>query len=84
VLIVTSGLQREVRSIALRELPDVSLVERGDRSGSVVFGAPSKLLLPESWPGASKHAPPGFDLIANAREVYDRIQDTRQALLGPA
>jgi hypothetical protein len=83
LLIVSGVFQRQVKSISLRNLPELTLSERADRSGSISFGGVpvmNRWLAGSSWPGTRRQLPPSFDLIENARQVYGQIQSAQRAL----
>jgi len=85
VLIVSGLFQRQVKSLSLRNLPELTLSERGDRSGNIIFGFGSVppmygWLAGSSWLGRSRQLPPSFELIENARQVYRQIQTAQRAL----
>ena len=74
VLIVSGLFQRQVKSLSLRNLPELTLSERGDRSGNIIFGFGSVppmygWLAGSSWLGRSRQLPPSFELIENARQI---------------
>jgi hypothetical protein len=84
--IIVSGLfNREVRSLELHSLGEISLRERPDRSGTVSFGAStsaggwSAQMMAPSWPGAGRYLPPSFEMIENARTVYEQIRQHQHA-----
>jgi hypothetical protein len=83
-LLVVSGLfQRQVKSIPLRGLPELTLKERGDRSGTIVFGSVLSLyggLANSSWPGSGSQSSPSFEMIENVRQVYEQIRTAQRAL----
>jgi Bacterial PH domain len=82
VLIVSGLFARRVTSLNLRTLRDVSLSERGDRSGTITFGASHPLVMwagAMSWPGAGQFHAPSFELIAEARSVYSRVRDAQKS-----
>jgi hypothetical protein len=84
ILMVFSGLQRQVKSFSLRNLPELTLKERGDRSGTITFGSASPMygwLADSSWPGMGKQLSPRFDMVENVRQVYGHIQSAQRALL---
>jgi hypothetical protein len=85
-VIICSGLMsREVKSLNLQGLNDISLKEKSDRSGSITFGASNPMYAMwagTSWPGMSKRQAPMFDLIGDARKVYDLIRETQQQVRG--
>lgn len=77
-IIITGGLfGRRTKSLNLRTLSDVSLSERADGSATITFG-PSLVTGPvfpsRSWPGARRYAPPAFEMIDSAGEVYDLVR----------
>ena len=79
--IIVSGIfSRSVRSINLETTPEITLSERPDRSGTITFGSPpaygrsgQRDLL---FPGMSGQA--AFDMIDDARTVYDIIEKAKQ------
>ncbi|MFN0243546.1 MAG: hypothetical protein ACKVWV_11695 [Planctomycetota bacterium] len=83
-VIVSGRRTRKVTSIQLRALAAVSLSERPDRSGSIVFGSNGNgrtwrtPLLPRSWPGMDRYLPPAFESIEEVRAVYERIGELRR------
>ncbi|MHA3770563.1 PH domain-containing protein [Verrucomicrobiota bacterium sgz303538] len=81
-IIIISGLfSQQIKSLQLRTLTDVSLTQRGEGSGSITFG-PTHFMngfFPAgSWPGTARYAPPSFDLIDGAKEVYDVIRSAQR------
>ena len=82
ILIVSGLFTQQTKSLQLRTLTDVSLTQRGDRSGTITFGPTHHMgvFFPAgSWPGASRYSPPSFDLIERAKEVYDIIRNAQRA-----
>jgi len=80
--IIASGIfSRNVRSINLQTTPEITLIERPDRSGTITFGSPSAAY--GRWgqrdllfPGTSSQ--PAFDMIDDARTVYGIIEKAKQ------
>ena len=56
-IIILKGLAgTQVKSLALRALPDLSLNERSDRRGTITFGSATPWSgLGNSWPGAASY-----------------------------
>ena len=81
-IIIVSGLFfRQIKSLQLRTLTDVSLTERDDRSGTITFGPTlpfNNLFGGSSWPGRSRTSSPSFDTIATAKDVYDVIRGAQK------
>jgi Bacterial PH domain len=75
VVIVSGLINRRITSILLPRLGKVSLNERSDRSGSIIFGArspgPAFNLL-----GSARG--PAFDLLDDARQVYNLIREAQR------
>ncbi len=83
-LITVSGLfGRQVRSIELTSLGEITLRERPDKSGTVILGSTggpngwASSLMSPSWPGAARYLPPMLEAIDNARAVYEKIRATK-------
>lgn len=81
ILIVSGLFSQQTKSLQLRTLTDVSLTQRSDGSGTITFG-PTHLLnsfFPAgAWPGAGRYAPPSFDLIERAKDVYDIVRKAQR------
>lgn len=82
-LIIAGGPWRStVRSISLDTLTNLELNELGNDRGTITFGstfARSRWQGQSSWPGTP--STPAFDLIANAKQVFDLIGEARRAAL---
>jgi hypothetical protein len=84
--IIVSGLfNRKVRSLVLDSICEISVTERPDHSGTISLGTPivangwSPRMMSPSWPGAAKYLPPSFEMIENAKKVYEQIGEHRRA-----
>jgi hypothetical protein len=83
VLIASGLFQRQVKSLSLRGLPEITITERRDRSGTITFGIIPAMygwLAGSSWPGLGKQLPPSFEMIENVRQVYGQVQSAQRAL----
>jgi len=82
--IILSGLfTREIRSIPLDNMADITLKEGSDNQGTITLGAGSwrgPAMVAPGWPGASRYLPPMFDMIDNPRNVYDLLMGARKSL----
>jgi len=82
-IIILSGIfSRQVKSLQLRTLSDISLNQGSGDVGTITFG-PSQntmnIFMPSgSWPGAARYAPPSFDLIERPKEVYNIIRQAQK------
>ena len=80
--IIISGLfHRSVKSLNIAALNDVALTEKHDGSGTITLGA----ALPwqtwfggSGWPGSRQYAIPSFEMIDNARQVYEIIRESQR------
>jgi len=83
-IIVSGVFAREVKSLDLSTLGEISVSERADRSGTISLGtvdpryAMAARMMPQSWPGMGKHLPPAFEMIEDAKMVYEKIRAQRQ------
>lgn len=79
-IIVGGVVGRNVTSVTLRGLNEVSIQERSDRSGTVTFGSanPAYAMWGRSWPGSAKKLPPAFDAIEDVRRVYSMVQEAQR------
>ena len=82
-LIVSGLFSRNVRSVELRTVQEINLRESGDRTGSIIFGAPpfGASMATPSWPGMSGRLAPAFDMIPDARSVYNQVRSAQSSLL---
>jgi hypothetical protein len=80
IVIVAGLFGRSVQSLTLNALPGLSLNERASGQGTISFGAGQGLWLQGAgWPtGRGRYAPPCFDSIADARQVYELIRRAQQ------
>lgn len=78
-LILLTGLfSRQTRSLQLQNLPEISLNERRDGNGTIVFGS-NPGVFPFSQTQNRQPVSPSFDLIQQAREVSDIIRRAQKA-----
>ncbi len=80
LIIVKTLLNSKVSSFDHATLANLNLVERGDRSGDILFGTPFAMssFANSSWPGGGRYAAPGFYLLPDARTVYNQIRAIQQ------
>jgi hypothetical protein len=81
VIIVTGFFARQVKSLNLRTLDDISLTEHKNGRGVISFGPmhPFAQRLPAGLgPWNSYFSSPGFEMIDGAREVYELLRQTQR------
>jgi hypothetical protein len=83
VLIFSGIFRRETKSLTLRNIPEISLVEANDGSGTISFGS----LPPFSsftgggiagWPGSRRSLPPQFEMIEDVAAVAALVRDAQR------
>lgn len=86
ILMVSELFGRKIQSLNLRNLPQLTLDEKADGSGSILFGASgySNAWGNASWPTQlnSRHSSPqvpSFEMIGSVRRVYNIIQEAQHA-----
>lgn len=82
IIIVSGLLSRTVKSIDLKTLSEMSLSERRNGSGSILFGptSPFDWMNMPGWPGMGSRMAARFDLIPNVRSVYEAIRTAQRSL----
>ena len=81
VIIVSGLFKQTVKSLDIKSLDNISLVEKANGAGSIIFGqaAPAGAGYGMGgFPGRSQYTTPQFELIENARNVYSEIQSARE------
>jgi len=82
-LIIKSGVfSKKITSLNIDNLPGLTLIEKGDRSGTVVLGnetAYGEFFRGSGVPEGKYRVAPAFELIKNARKVYTQITDIQKA-----
>ncbi len=79
--IIVSGLfSRNVKSIDLKTTSEIAISERGDKSGTITFGAtPFGAMRRYSWSFNPASGTPAFEMIEDVRSVYRIIEQVRNA-----
>jgi hypothetical protein len=81
-IILSGGLSRSLSSVPLRTLTGLTLQERRSGVGTVVFGSQEGSGWMAGWPGAHPQSSPRFELIPEARHVYEQAREAQAKLLG--
>jgi hypothetical protein len=82
VVIVSGVFARQVKSLSIDTLTDVSLTERGDGAGTITFGSIPPFYWwynGAGWPGFGHQAVPNFELAGEARQVYEIVRSAQRA-----
>jgi hypothetical protein len=81
IIVVSGVFSRNIKSLSLKTLTDVSLSERSDLSGTITFGPQGSTWsanVPVSFGRKQDPAYPVFDSIQNAKQVYDTIRNAQR------
>lgn len=82
--IIVSGIfGKTVNSLPLRKLTDISLRERGDRTGTVLLGPSYRFptfYIGTWWPGGGQNDTPRFELIPDAKRVHHQLLEAQRAV----
>jgi hypothetical protein len=83
VLIVSGVFTSTTKSLSLDTLTDITLTESGSGGkGTITFGpqgAFASRFGGTAWPGSRQQLPPSFDLVDEAKVVYERIRTAQRA-----
>jgi hypothetical protein len=76
IIIATGGISPSFKSLNVRTLTDVTLDAKSSGSGTITFGPTgfaTSMYAGTAWPGIK--LPPSFELIPDARRVYELIRE---------
>ena len=78
VIIISGLIGREVKTLNLRTLSDITLIEKASGMGTIIFGSAYPVVL---WrpPCSGTYAMPIFELIDDAKLVYEKILEAQAA-----
>lgn len=79
VIIVTTLFGQNRKSLALSEMPDITLSLNGDRSGTITFGEPPPWYSVGGSFFRRTPAAPSLDTIKEAQDVYELIRTAQRA-----
>ncbi|RAN77257.1 hypothetical protein B5P43_21440 [Bacillus sp. SRB_336] len=82
IIILGGLLNRQVKSLTLATLSDITFNVRSNGSGTITFGpgtSTSSWFGRSSWRGANSQQAPAFDMIADVRKVYALIREAQQS-----
>lgn len=83
VIIISDFFGMKVKSLSLRTLADITLDQKTDGMGTITFGAADKSSWWNSGGSGGKRgqpAPPSFEMIQDAKKVYEIIMDAQRRL----
>lgn len=84
IIIISTRFGRQIRSLDLRTLDVISLNEKSDGSGTITFGLARRRYYGYDGtrlPGLEQHTIPEFEMIQNAKSVYETVRNTQRKQL---
>lgn len=81
VILITEFPARRVKSLNLSTLTDVSLSEKSDGGGKIVFGPEQPMgswANGMAWPGMTQYQSPMFELVKDAKHVYETVRNAQK------
>ena len=83
-VIILSGLFRKnIRSLSLKTLSEINISVKSNGSGTITFGASHPMAWWHSgfvWPGMGRYTAPAFEMIDNAKQVYELLWKAQREL----
>ncbi len=83
ILILSGSSNTDIRSLDLKTLNDITLKLNKIGSGTVLFGPPTPrgmIYDGTPLPGSRRYMPPAFELIEDARKVYEVVRQAQNEL----
>ncbi len=83
VVIISGVFVRNVRTLNLKMLSDINISVKNDGRGTITFGPSHAIGLWFSGltlPGAGKYNAPVFEMIENARQVYELLREAQREM----
>ncbi|MCB8923108.1 MAG: hypothetical protein H6662_16090 [Ardenticatenaceae bacterium] len=83
IIITSNSNAPKIRSLNLQSVSDMSLTQHHNKTGTILFGsAPANTywIVSTSLHVFNQNMPPSFDMIDDAKMVFDLIRKTQQAL----
>ena len=84
LLILSEFPVRNLKSLSLTTLSDITFSENANGYGSISFGPQhpmASMMGGMSWPGMGQYQSPNFELIDSVKPVYDKIREAQKAAL---
>lgn len=79
IIIKTGIFSREIKSLNIRTLSDITINQKADNSGTITFGPTDfryTIMQGIEWPGAKQ--PPRFEFIEDVSSIYNKIIDIQR------
>jgi len=86
VIIISLLFGKKIKSLDLRTLSEISLDENSDGSGTIAFGSlrGHQRFGAREFPGRGQQYIPAFEMIPNAKSVYETVRSAQRKQLEPS
>jgi len=84
VIIVSGIFNTKVTSLNFEILKQISIDQRSDGRGTITFDSPNSKPIwsrQVTWPGMNQPTTPSFDMIPEARKVYELVRNAQKQAL---
>jgi hypothetical protein len=81
IIIITGLFRKQIKSLSLRTLADISISESSNGIGSITFGgsnSSASMFESTSWPGMEQYMGTRFSFISNAKQIYHKIVEAQK------
>lgn len=81
-IIISGVFSKNVKSLNLKTMSDVSLTEKANGYGSIIFGQENQMMsmfMGGGFPGMGSSTTPKFELIENAKQVYKQLREYQKS-----
>lgn len=81
ILILSGLFSKSLKSLSIKSLPEISLSEKSNGRGTITFGSSGgmqEMFMNTSWPGSNRASAPSFEMIEDARNIFQKIQSLKR------
>jgi hypothetical protein len=79
IVIVNGLFSQKIKSLDLKTLTAISMIQRADGSGTIAFGSPSNFFVSSSWAEEMYNSfSPSFQMIENVSDIYRIINEAQK------
>jgi hypothetical protein len=82
IIIISGIFSQTVKSLILKTLPEITVNQHRDGRGTIQFGPthPFTNMYGSTWPGFGHNSTPQFEMIENAKNIYNQIRHAQKGL----
>ena len=81
-IIISGVFSKNVKSLNLKSMSDVSMSEKANGCGTIIFGQENQMMnmfMGGGFPGMGGSNTPKFELIENAKQVYNQLREQQKS-----